>query len=181
IKLDAEGFHWAQFAFQFAHEVGHVLSGFADYPNPNLWFEETMSEAASLFALGAMAKAWEKSPPYPNWKGYSASLLKYRDERLAPSKLPEGTSLVDWFHEHEGSLRKDPRQRRLNLLLASQLFPLFEEDPGRWDALGTLNAVHGDSSRTFAQYLRDWSRSAAEKHRPFIRALADRLGVVIAP
>jgi hypothetical protein len=181
IMLNVEGRHWSQFAFQFGHEVGHVLCGFADYPNPNLWFEETICEAASLFTLGRMAKAWETAPPYPNWKGYAASLLKYRNDRLVRSKLPEGKSLSGWFREHEESLRKDPRQRDENLRLAAALLPLFEEEPGRWSAVGTLNSVRGDGSRPFAQYLRDWTRSAPEKHRPFIHEIADRLGVPLDP
>lgn len=181
IKLDAEGFHWAQYAFQFAHEVGHVFCGYADYPNPNLWFEETLCETASLFALGRMAKAWETTPPYPNWKSFAPSLVKYRDERLGRSRMPEGTSLRDWFREHEEALRSDPRGRDRNLLMASALLPLFEEDPGRWDAVGSLNQVRGDPSRRFPQYLKDWSLSSPEKHRPFIRAVADRFGVTLSP
>src|SRR5581483_6466190 len=49
IRLDVEGPYWARFAFQFSHELGHVLCGFEEYPNPNLWFEETICEVASLY------------------------------------------------------------------------------------------------------------------------------------
>lgn len=181
VKLNVEGRHWAQFAFQFAHELGHVYSNSADGANPNLWFEETVCETASLFVLGRMAEVWRTRPPYPNWKEFAESLRKYREARLEKCKLPEKKTFPEWFREKEPSLRSDPRQRELNLLMASFLLPLFEEAPEQWAAIGTLNAVRGDGSRPFATYLRDWSRSAAEGHRGFIRKIADRFGVSLEP
>jgi hypothetical protein len=181
IKLNAEGRRWSRFAFQFGHEVGHVLCGYADYPNPNLWFEETLCEAASLFVLGRMAESWASTPPYPNWKDYSASHREYREERMTKAKLPEGKGFPEWFREREPSLRKDPRQRDRNLVMAAVLLPLFEEDPSRWEAVAGLNAVRGDADRSFPQYLRDWLRSTPEKEHAFIRKVADRFGVTIAP
>lgn len=181
VKLNVEGRQWAQFSFQFGHEMGHVLCGYADYANPNLWFEETLCEAASLFVLGRMAESWKTRPPYANWKDYAAALRKYRDERMEKEKLPDGSSLADLFREKEPSLRKDPGQRALNLKMAASILPLFEEAPEHWEAVGNLNAVRGDSSRTFAQYLRDWLRSSPEKHQAFIRKIAGRFGVSIDP
>jgi len=181
VKLNVEGRHWAQFAFQFAHELGHIHSGFAEYPNPNLWFEETICETASLYVLGRMAETWKTRPPFPNWKEYAESLRKYRETRLEKCKLPEKTSFAEWFKGKEPSLRSDPRQRELNLLMASFVVPLFEEAPEHWEAIGALNAVHGDRTRTFATYLRDWSRSTVEGHRGFIRKIADRFGVSLEP
>jgi hypothetical protein len=181
VKLDVEGRHWAQFAFQFGHEMGHVLCGGADVPNPNLWFEETLCEAASLYVLGGMAEAWKTRPPYPNWKEYSASLETYRRERTDKAKLPEGTALPAWFRGKEPSLRKDPRQRDLNLLMAASILPHFEEAPEHWEAIAAVNAVRGDAARPFAGYLQDWSRSAPEKHRGFIRTIAGRFGVSLDP
>lgn len=177
VKLDVEDRRWAQFSFQFGHEMGHIVCGYAEYPNPNHWFEETICETASLFVLGRMAESWKTKPPYPNWKGYADALKKYREERVSKEALPEGTSLADWFRPREASLRKDGTQRTLNLTMAIALLPLFEESPGSWEAMGTLNAVKGDATRTFAQHLKDWSRSTPEKHRPFIAKIAGRFGV----
>lgn len=179
VELNVEGRHWAQFAFQFGHEMGHILCGHADHPNPNRWFEETVCEAASLFVLGRMADTWKTRAPYPHWKDYSAALRKYRDERIQDAELPEGASLAGVFSENEPSLRSDPRLRSLNLKMAAQILPLFEEAPEHWEAVGSLNAVRGDASRPFAQYLRDWSRSSPEEHRAFIVMIAGRFGVSI--
>ena len=179
--LDAEGRHWSQFAFQFGHEMGHILCGNVDYENPNLWFEETLCEAASLYVLGRMADSWKTAPPYPNWKGYADALAKYRRERMARARLPEGTSLAEWWRPKEPSLRKDPRQRELNLVMASAILPWLEESTGPWESVGSLNAVHGDAARSFRQYLQDWVRSAAVNHRPLIRRIAEGYGVSIDP
>jgi len=179
VRLNVEDRRWAQFAFQFGHEMGHIVCGYAEYPNPNKWFEETLCEAASLFVLSRMAETWRTRPPYPHWKDYAASLRKYRDERTAVARLPAGTTLAAWFRPKEPSLRKDGTQRELNLTMAAAILPLLEEAPERWAAVRTLNAVHGDASRSFADYLRDWSRSTPEKHRPVIAEIAERFGVVI--
>jgi hypothetical protein len=179
VRLNVEGRHWAQFSFQFAHEMGHILCGYAEYPNPNKWFEETVCEAASLFALGRMAETWKTEPPYPSWKDYAASLQKYRDERAARAALPAGTTLAAWVREREPSLRQDGTQRELYLVMAAAILPLFEQTPEGWAALATLNAVRGDAKRSFRDYLRDWSRSAPEKHHPFVAKIAERFGVAI--
>lgn len=177
VKLNVEDRRWAQFSFQFGHEMGHIVCGFEEYPNPNLWFEETLCEAASLFVLGRMAESWKTRPPYPHWKGYAEALRKYREERTGKAALPEKTTLGEWFRGREVSLRKDGTQRDLNLTMAAALLPLFEEAPERWGAVATLNAVRGDASRSFARYLGDWSRSSPGKHREFIGKIAGRFGV----
>jgi hypothetical protein len=179
VRLNVEDRKWAQFAFQFGHEMGHIVCGYANYPNPNKWFEETLCETASLFVLGRMAESWKTRPPYPNWKDYAGALRKYRDERTAKAALPEGTTLPEWFRPKEAALRKDATQRELNLTMAAALLPLFEEAPGRWAAVRTLNTVHGDAARSFADYLSDWSRSSPEKHRAVIAKIADRFGVTV--
>jgi hypothetical protein len=181
VRLDVEGRHWSQFAFQFGHEMGHILCGIVEYENPNLWFEETLCEVASLYVLGRMAESWKAAPPYPNWKDYADSLAKYRHDRMEKARLPEGSTLAEWFRPREPSLRRDPRQRGLNLVMASAILPLFEESPDRWESVGNLNSVRGDAERPLRQYLQDWSRSAAEKHRGFIRKIGERYGVSIDP
>ncbi|GAG03367.1 unnamed protein product, partial [marine sediment metagenome] len=72
VKLDAEGRHWAQFTYQFSHELCHVLTNYEKKASPkNRWFEESLCEMASMFVLRRMAVTWQTSPPYPNWKSFA--------------------------------------------------------------------------------------------------------------
>jgi hypothetical protein len=179
VELNVEGPYWAQFAFQFGHEMCHILCGYGDYPNPNKWFEETLCEGASLFVLGRMAEVWKTRAPYQNWKDYSAALREYRDNRIDEQRLPEGISLADVVREKEQSLRANPLQRLLNLSMATSILPLFEAAPGHWEAVRNLNAVRGDASCSFVQYLGNWLSSSADKHGAFIRQIAGSFGVSI--
>ncbi len=55
IKLATEKLHWAQYAYQFSHEICHVLCGYENDHQGNLWFEETLCETASLYCLRRMS------------------------------------------------------------------------------------------------------------------------------
>ena len=45
---------WCKFAYQFAHEFCHVLSGHENLrENPNNWFHEAICELASVFLRGS--------------------------------------------------------------------------------------------------------------------------------
>jgi hypothetical protein len=183
VRLDVENRQWARFAFQFSHEICHVFCGIEEYPNPNMWFEESICEVSSLFALGRMAEQWKVRAPYKNWTGYAKELQKYRDERISTrtEKIPEGTTLPAWFQAQESKLRADAHLRQVNLEIAVALLPLFEEAPEHWECVRFLNAVQGDATRSFSKYLSDWSRSSPEKHREFIRKIGGRLGVEVGP
>src|SRR3954451_8995327 len=59
IGLTAQDTHWAQYSFQFAHELCHVLVNYSNSSGrlvrcpryANLWLEESLCETASLFTL----------------------------------------------------------------------------------------------------------------------------------
>lgn len=174
VRLDTGETYWSQYAFQFAHELGHILSDYQENQHRNKWFEEAICETASLYALREMAKTWKTDAPYENWRGYAPSLAAYADERLAAAKLPEGKTLAAWFADHEAELYGNSTNRELNLVVATQLLPLFEEKPEGWEAIGWLNAANSKQSQTLAEYLADWQRSSPERHRAFVRKIAER-------
>lgn len=174
VRLDTSSTFWSQYAFQFAHEMGHILSNYREDQHRNKWFEEAISETASLYALRAMAKTWETAPPYANWRDYSRSLAAYADERIAQAKLPEGKTLAAWFADHEAELYQNATNRELNLIVAAQLLPLFEATPEHWEAITWLNTADAKQSQPLAEFLADWERSSPEKHRAFIAEIAKR-------
>lgn len=150
---------WAQYAFQFSHEFGHIMCGYKPGNRTNLWFEETLCETASLFALGHMGKAWETSPPYRNWKSYSKHLRIYLKDRLDEHPWPKSTSIASWYRQNAKILSKNPTERKLNTALATQLLPIFEEKPERWKAVAYLNVKKTSAPRDFHNFLKDWQAS----------------------
>lgn len=172
ILLQTRDTHWSQLAYQFSHELAHVLCNYREAPRENLWFEESLCETASLFALRSMAKQWQVKPPYSNWKGYAKSLEKYADDRISTAKRAEGETLAAWYGKHAAALRKDPTNRELNQVVAVELLKLLESHPEHWQALAHLNQWSKEKPLTFAEYLQDWHSRVPEKHRAFVADIA---------
>jgi len=181
VRLDTGDTYWAQYAFQFAHELGHILSGYREGGRNNKWFEESLCELASLFALRRMSDAWEEAPPYPNWRSFAPALNRYAQERIDDARLPQGTTLAAWYRERADRLARDPTRRELNNVVAVALLPHFEAAPEHWEAIGWLNTGRGERPQTFPQYLSAWRDHAPPRHRAFIGRLAGELGVRLAP
>ena len=178
IQVACKDRRWNQYAYQFAHESCHVLSGYEGLEgNPNNWFHETICELASVFTLRRMAERWPTHPPYPNWAGYSKHLLEYAAKRQKREEvqLPIGTTLLDWLSSHESGLRNDRYQRDKNDLVAYALLPVFEGFPAGWNAIRKFPS----SSRELKCYLTDWASAADPDDVPFVVRLADMLGHTI--
>ena len=81
IQLTSQDRRWNQYAYQFAHEFCHVLSGYEDLKdNPNNWFHETICELASVFTLRRMAERWPTHPPqYLYFGGYPGAVPFVRE------------------------------------------------------------------------------------------------------
>lgn len=177
VKLDSAGTLWAQYSFQFAHELGHILCRYDDDTHRNKWFEESLCEMASLFALHRMAESWKTQPPFSNWKDYAPHLRKYADERTTKAQLPAGVTLAAWYAERAEAFSKNATQRDNNLVIATALLPYFEENPERWAAVWYLNVETHTPAFTFRDYLNAWRKNAPKNHHPVIDEIAKRLGV----
>jgi hypothetical protein len=171
VLLNVRGTFWSQLAYQFAHELCHILCNYREANRANLWFEETLCETASLFALRRMAESWRTRPPYSNWKGYAASLGSYAQERLDATARLDGLPLAQWYRRHEAELRKVPTDRAKNQVVAAALLPLLEKEPAAWAALGSLNQWDARQELTFAEYLRDWHTRVPEDRQGFVAAV----------
>ena len=180
VLLNVRGTFWAQFSFQFAHELGHILCNYREADHPNKWLEEAICETASLYALRRMAEAWKRSPPYPNWKSYSSALAKYAADRSKNFQLPEGQTLAAWYARHESTLRKNHVLRDLNGVVAEALLPLFEKEPSGWDAIGHINSFPRGTKLSLEEHLAQWQQAAPPRHKEFVRKFAAILGVKLA-
>jgi hypothetical protein len=175
VHLSAKDGRWPQFAYQFAHELCHILSNYEDHTSAgsikhNQWFEEALCETASLFTLRRMAATLEASASDPKRKVTAAALRSYAQELIDEGhrQLPASTSLTRWLAQNEEKLRKDPYLRDKNEVIANLLLPLFEQDPENWDAVRYLNLDPADARNSLKQYLHNWYANAPQTHRQFI-------------
>ncbi len=179
VRLDTGGRRWAQHAFQFAHELGHILCQYNASPNRNRWFEESMCETASLFVLRRMADRWETDPPYPHWKGYAPALRSYAEERLTTARLADGVTLAAWYSQHAATLERNPVDRDKNLVVAAALLPFLEKQPEHWSAVAHLNVARPRGKQAFGEYLQEWHDRCPAEQRPLVVHVGRMLGVEI--
>jgi hypothetical protein len=177
VKLNTGNRYWCQYAFQIAHEIGHILCRYKDGDSNNKWFEETLCETASLFALRAMAESWKTKPPYQNWKGYASNLNKYAEERIERFGLPDGKHLATFYAEQAPQLSTVATDRSKNAAIAIELLPLFEKNPEGWRALHYINESVWNETQDFTTYLRNWYRHTPEDLKPFVEKVAEKFGI----
>lgn len=178
IQVNIDGRHWARLAYQFSHEMCHLMSNYDLAPNNRSrqqWFEESLCEAFSLFSLEQLSRKWVADPPYPNWKDYAPNFLTYRVERETEPhrQLPPGMKLPNWYQEYRQILSDDPvaNDRDLNELVAGQLLPVFEPRPSRWEAINYLNLGDDRSDKSFQKYLNDWENNTPAGLRPPVQEI----------
>jgi hypothetical protein len=182
IGLNTQDTLWCQYAYQFAHEFAHALAGHSNDwrktwirgRKANNWLEESICETASLFALRAMAKSWAQSPPYPNWKDYSAALTSYAAEHLAATAnaLPASTRFIDWFQQNEAAMRKSSTLRENNNQVAAALLPIFEADPAGWESVTFINLVPQGPENSLQDHFHAWHQKVPAAQRAFVAKLA---------
>ena len=169
IWLSAKDTYWAQYSYQFAHELCHVLANGERFQKPNQWFEESICETASLFTLRGMGATWKNNPPDPNWATYAKALSKYADnvaEDVA-GQAPDDESWEDWLRKHEERSRADPYERVGNGIIALRMLPLFENNPEGWNAIRRLPA----SEVRIGEFLTQWKEAADPQDRELIQKI----------
>ena len=174
ILLQARGRHWSQFAYQFSHELCHVLSDYERLrESRNRWFHEAICELASIFTLRRMAEAWSTHPPYPNWAEYAQSLAGYAEDCLDKDerRVPAGMTLAAWLSSEEEGLRRDGLQRDKNAIVAYPLLPIFENDPTVWNAIRRLP----ESSAMFREYMLEWHAWVGPTEKPLVKRILGAL------
>ncbi|QDU28634.1 hypothetical protein ETAA8_37370 [Anatilimnocola aggregata] len=180
VKLDTSNTLWSQYAYQFGHEFCHVLCGFREGDSSNRWFEETLSETASLYVLRGMARDWKDGPPYKHWASYRDNLREYADNVIrqrAHTREIYAKGMPAFYRDHEAQLRKTATDRELNGAMAVVLLSYFEEQPTRWEAIRWLNSLPPPAKESFADFLQRWQGAVPEKHRLFVADVAKLYGV----
>lgn len=176
VLLNVQDTRWDQFAYQFSHELCHILTNSEhremsgdSATRDHQWFEEALCEAVSLFTLDRMALNWERSPPHPNWEEYAPAFREYANRLLSEGHrhlLPD-ESIAEWYRANRRDLDGNPYHREKNELLATRLLTLLENTPGGLGAIGYLN-LEKPSQKSFVGYLESWYSCCPEEYRAFI-------------
>ena len=148
-----------------------------DPRGPHRWFAEAVADLSTIVAMRRMAETWRVSPPYLSWRSCASSIRQKADEMVLAAMLPPGTTLVEWFGANELVLQQNPTRRELTMVVAVALLPLFEQQPDCWEAMEWLD---DDTCGTFLEYLADWHARVPEKHRSFVRQIAQEFGLEIS-
>lgn len=178
IELSTTNRLWSKYAYQFAHEYCHVRTNYSVGSELCKWFEESICELASIYTLRRMSKVWENTPPYENWREYSASLSEYSDEVInrETHQLDQSTTFADWFPSELPSLEQDQYLRESNAIIAIELLPLFEEYPILWNSMTYWNSWEIDSTDSIDSSFSKWIDTLPDENKESANLLIERFG-----
>ena len=161
---------WSKLAYQFGHELGHVLCNSwqpdAKPAPPCQWLEEAMVEAHSLRGLGRLAKSWKEAPPFAGDNAFGDAIARYRQDIIDRyAALAEGQGLTRdaaaWFANHRGEIEM-PALNPFAQAMSRTILTEYEAAPDCVEALGALNRWPGRTGVPIAEYLKLWEASCAE-------------------
>jgi hypothetical protein len=165
---------WCNLAYQFGHELGHVLCNSwqpdANPRDPCQWIEEALVEAFSLRGLGLMANDWAHAPPFPHDAAYAVAIREYRETILASYRTAArdqgaDASFSTWFKTHEGSLHENKGLQAARGAVPA-MFDLLQSDAAMIADMGAMNRWAGRSGVPIHDYLDLWERSCTELKAP---------------
>jgi hypothetical protein len=171
VVVDVGPRDWCKLAYQFGHEVGHVLSNSwepdAKPANPCQWLEEALVEAFSIRGLGLLAENWERDPPFPGDAAFGGAIRRYREDLLTRYRAfakEQGADQVfaEWFTTQRTALETDGGVSGPARGAVAAMVTELEADSVATECLGALNRWTGRSSVAMEEYLRQWKRSCAE-------------------
>jgi hypothetical protein len=179
VSLNVRGRLWAKLAYQFSHEMAHILANYRDVPNKQRWFEEAICECASLYSLRRIGDTWKTTPPYPNWSSYADSLTDYANDRIHQAAAIPDDDLTAWYSANKSTLDADPTHRELNQVAAGRLLPIFEKYPNSWKAVRSLNLGDPAENETLHEYLKAWYSRVSVPERPVVSEIATLFSVAL--
>ena len=185
MHLSARDDRWYQYVYQFAHEYCHLLSHFDRKQSrdgilsEHQWFEESLCETASLYALRRLAAKWCNAAFDPQLREAAPQLEQYLRQLLAEShrRLDAGTDFATWYSRNRETLRGKPYLRELNELAATQFLPLFERNPNRWAALAYVNPTQPSPEQSFSNFLAAWGAASPPDLKPLVAEMQTLFGM----
>jgi hypothetical protein len=176
---------WSQLAYQFGHELGHVLANswqpHAKPKGPCQWLEEAMVEAFSLRGLARLAESWKVNPPFAGDNEFGKAIADYQQNIIQRyTQLATEQGLLDesaaWFATHRSEIEVaglNPFAQAASLTILRE----YERAPDCVESLGALNRWPGRSGVPIEDYLLQWEASCAELQASPV--LPTRLGEIL--
>jgi len=173
VHLAATGNRWAEYVYEFSHELFHILAHYEYHAPPrrarHQWFEEMMCETVSLYMLKHFSLTWERSPPINEWREYAPNLHNFTQRALTEPhrQLPKTITFQKWFEQNGADLATKPYLRKKNELVATFFLPLLEQNPD-WRAVTYLNLNVPQGESSFHDHLAHWYRRTPGQHKLFV-------------
>ncbi len=172
VIVDIDPRDWCKLAYQFGHELGHVLANSwnaAAWPRPPCqWLEEAMVEAFSIRGLAMLASGWERDPPFSGDSAFSAAIRQYRADLIdrytnAGGQAP-APDLAAWFAANRTAI--EASRGIFDFLGPAVLAALaaLEANVACVEDLGALNRWTERTALPIEDYFKNWEASCAELH-----------------
>ena len=173
IIVDIAARDWSQLAYQFGHELGHVLCNSwqldAKGRAPCQWLEESMVEAFSIRGLGLLAKSWEQDPPYAGTGDFGQAIGQYRTQMMEGYRQSggpaSGADIAAWFAETRDTLAKETGLNPMDGPAILAIVEMLERDKGCVEDMGAVNRWP-EPALPIEAYLAAWTASCAEIGSP---------------
>jgi hypothetical protein len=173
IIVDIGARDWSKLAYQFGHELGHVLCNSwetdAKPRPPCQWLEESMVEAFSIRGLGLLAESWERAPPFAGDQAFAKAIREYRGNVIAGYRgahpIPNA-EMAAWFRKTRSALEHSDG---LNVIEGPAILAILaelESDKARVEDMGAVNRLPSRSGVALETYLDLWEKSCGEIRAP---------------
>jgi hypothetical protein len=186
IVVDIGACDWSQLAYQFGHELGHVLcNSWQRNAKPHMpcqWLEESMVEAFSIRGLGLLAESWEKDPPFAGTNDFGQAIRQYRAKVIEGYRQPEGPApaadIAPWLAEMRDTLAKQMGVNPMEGPAILAIVEMLDRDKGCVEDMGAVNRWP-EPALPLEAYLAAWTASCAEVGSPGLlpAQMRSRLGL----
>ena len=166
--LSAWNRYWSKYAYQFGNLLCRILTGHDPHQEHKYrWLQDSICEAASLYALHRIAETWVERPPRavyrakefaPSHEAYAKSI---RREYALAAETVVGQSL----RQSREGLETSRHRNDLAGILVCDLLEIFQNAPNLWKDCAALASCDPRQNETLEDYLDSWSRAANRSGR----------------
>ena len=168
IVVDIGERDWTKLAYQFGHELGHVMANsWQPHAKPKVpcqWLEEALVEALSLRGLDRLAQSWKQNPPFPGDNAFGDAIANYRQDilqRYSALADNQGLGRGTWFADNRKEIEL-PGLNQYAMAACPTFLAEFERTPSCVEAVGALNRWPDRTGLPIEDYLRQWEASCVE-------------------